>query len=70
MNLKRRATFLADIDDSGRNPARAQPVAPTVLPADSAASIPDFSSIRWHPSLPGFEPACIWSNFADKPIAV
>jgi hypothetical protein len=31
-------------------------VAPTVRPANSGASIPDFSGIWWHPSLPGFEP--------------
>jgi hypothetical protein len=31
-------------------------VAPGAGPADGGASIPDFSGIWWHPSLPGFEP--------------
>ena len=40
-------------------PAFGQAVAPTVAPADSkqsAASIPDFSGMRVHGSIPGFEP--------------
>jgi hypothetical protein len=41
-------------------PALGQTAAPAVGPAGSethgAASIPDFSGIWWHPSLPGFEP--------------
>lgn len=40
--------------------ALAQTAAPTAGPAASAtqgaASLPDFSGIWWHPSLPGFEP--------------
>jgi hypothetical protein len=31
-------------------------VAPAAGPADGGASIPDFSRVWWHPSLPGFEP--------------
>jgi ABC-type sugar transport system substrate-binding protein len=31
-------------------------VGQTAAPATQAASIPDFSGVWWHPSLPGFEP--------------
>jgi hypothetical protein len=31
-------------------------VAPAAGAADGGASIPDFSGVWWHPSLPGFEP--------------
>jgi hypothetical protein len=37
-------------------PAWGQTVAPSAGPADGGASIPDFSGVWWHPSLPGFEP--------------
>jgi hypothetical protein len=37
-------------------PAWGQSVAPAAGPADGGASIPDFSGVWWHPSLPGFEP--------------
>jgi hypothetical protein len=37
-------------------PAWGQTVAPGAGPADGGASIPDFSGVWWHPSLPGFEP--------------
>src|SRR5580704_8180185 len=37
-------------------PAWGQTVAPVAGPADGGASIPDFSGVWWHPSLPGFEP--------------
>jgi len=37
-------------------PARGQTAAPSAGPADGGASIPDFSGVWWHPSLPGFEP--------------
>jgi hypothetical protein len=37
-------------------PAWGQTVAPAAGPADGGASIPDFSGVWWHPSLPGFEP--------------
>ena len=36
--------------------ALGQTEAPAAGPADGAASIPDFSGVWWHPSLPGFEP--------------
>ena len=57
MNLKRRGYFsLFILTAAAAMPAWGQTVAPTVRPADSGASIPDFSGIWWHPSLPGFEP--------------
>ena len=37
-------------------PAWGQTVAAAAGPADGGASIPDFSGVWWHPSLPGFEP--------------
>jgi hypothetical protein len=37
-------------------PAWGQTVAPVAGPADGSASVPDFSGVWWHPSLPGFEP--------------
>jgi len=57
MNLKRRGYLsLLILTAAAAMPAWGQTVAPTVRPADSRASIPDFSGIWWHPSLPGFEP--------------
>ncbi len=37
-------------------PAWGQTAAPVAGPAGGGASIPDFSGVWWHPSLPGFEP--------------
>jgi hypothetical protein len=37
-------------------PVWGQTVTPAAGPADGVASIPDFSGVWWHPSLPGFEP--------------
>jgi hypothetical protein len=57
MNLKRRVHLsLLILTAAAATPAWGQTGAPTVRPADSRASIPDFSGIWWHPSLPGFEP--------------
>ena len=62
MNLKRRKiTSTGDTGDSGAaTPALGQTVTPAGAPAGNAAygaaSIPDFSGIWWHPSLPGPEP--------------
>ncbi len=57
MNLKRRVHLsLLILTAAAAIPAWGQTVAPTVRSADSRASIPDFSGIWWHPSLPGFEP--------------
>src|SRR5215468_5332929 len=57
MNLKRLGYFsLFILTAAAAMPAWGQTVAPTVRPADSGASIPNFSGIWWHPSLPGFEP--------------
>jgi hypothetical protein len=57
MHLKRRVHLsLLILTAAVAMPAWGQTVAPTVRPTDSRASIPDFSGIWWHPSLPGFEP--------------
>src|SRR5215475_12824482 len=56
MNLKRRGYLSLLTLTAAAIPALGQTAAPTVRPADSSASIPDFSGIWWHPSLPGFEP--------------
>jgi hypothetical protein len=57
MNLKRQCyVSLLILTAAAATPAWGQTVAPTVRPAGSGASIPDFSGIWWHPSLPGFEP--------------
>jgi hypothetical protein len=57
MNLKRRGylSFLILMAASAM-PAWGQTVVSAVRPGGSSASIPDFSGIWWHPSLPGFEP--------------
>jgi hypothetical protein len=57
MNLKRRGylSFLI-LTAASAMPAWGQTVVPAVRPGGSGASIPDFSGIWWHPSLPGFEP--------------
>jgi hypothetical protein len=62
MNLQRRDFLLAvTLAAAAATPAFGQAVAPTVGPADSAgthsaASIPDFSGMWVHGSIPGFEP--------------
>jgi hypothetical protein len=56
MNLKRRGYLSLLILTAAAMPAVGQTATPAVRPADSSASIPDFSGIWWHPSLPGFEP--------------
>jgi hypothetical protein len=61
MSMKQRQ-FLAlmALAAAAATPALGQTVAPAVATAGSAAqgaaSVPDFSGIWWHPSLPGFEP--------------
>src|SRR5450631_1174304 len=52
---QRRLFFAAALAAAVATPALAQTVAPTAG-THGAASIPDFSGIWWHPSLPGFEP--------------
>jgi hypothetical protein len=57
MNAKRRDYLLLMIlAAAAAMPAWGQTVAPGAGPADGGASIPDFSGVWWHPSLPGFEP--------------
>jgi len=57
MNAKRRDYLLLMILAAAASmPAWGQTVAPGAGPADGGASIPDFSGVWWHPSLPGFEP--------------
>jgi len=61
MNMHRWAfLLLVTLAAAAAPPALGQTVAPTVGAASNgtqgAASIPDFSGIWWHPSLPGFEP--------------
>jgi hypothetical protein len=57
MNAKRRDYLLLMIlAAAAAMPAWGQAVAPGAGPADGGASIPDFSGVWWHPSLPGFEP--------------
>jgi hypothetical protein len=60
MNVQRRNfLLLVTLAGAAATPTWGQPVAPTVGPSDSgthsAASIPDFSGIWFHPFLPGFE---------------
>jgi hypothetical protein len=57
MKAKRRNYLLLMIlAATAAMPAWGQTVAPSAGPADRGASIPDFSGVWWHPSLPGFEP--------------
>src|ERR1700677_533709 len=61
MNVQRRDFLLvATLAAAVAMPAWGQTVAPAAGPANSvasgAASIPDFSGVWRHPSLPGFEP--------------
>jgi hypothetical protein len=57
MKAKRRNHLLLMIlAATAAMPAWGQTVAPSAGPADGGASIPDFSGVWWHPSLPGFEP--------------
>src|SRR6202140_4012069 len=59
MNMQRRELLLlVTLAAAAATPAWGQTVAPAAGAASSqgAASIPDFSGIWWHPSLPGFEP--------------
>jgi hypothetical protein len=52
MKAKRRNYLLLMILAAAAMPT----VAPAAQAADGGASIPDFSGVWWHPSLPGFEP--------------
>ena len=57
MKAKRRNYLLLMIlAAAAAMPAWGQTVAPDGGPAEGDASIPDFSGVWWHPSLPGFEP--------------
>jgi hypothetical protein len=60
MNGQRNFVLLAALAAAAATPVFAQTAAPFGGPADSAAqgaaSVPDFSGIWWHPSLPGLEP--------------
>ncbi len=61
MNVQRRDfVLLAIVAAAAAAPALGQDAAPAVGPANSgaqsAASVPDFSGIWGHPSIPGFEP--------------
>jgi hypothetical protein len=60
MNVQRDFLLLVTLAAAAATPAVGQTVAPAVGPASSgsqdAASIPDFSGVWRHPSLPGFEP--------------
>src|SRR5260370_3995199 len=60
MTLQRDFLLLAILTAAAATPALGQTVAPAVGPAGSGkqgvASIPDFSGVWRHPSLPGFEP--------------
>src|SRR5450631_1697334 len=57
---QRNFLLLVTLAAAAATPALGQAVAPSVGAAGSAtqggASVPDFSGIWWHPSLPGFEP--------------
>jgi hypothetical protein len=56
MNVHRRNILvLVTLAAAAATPALGQTAAPATGP-QGAASIPDFSGIWWHPSLPGFEP--------------
>jgi hypothetical protein len=60
MTLQRRDFLLVVVLGAAAAPAFGQAVAPTVAPAnsgkESAASVPDFSGMWVHGSIPGFEP--------------
>src|ERR1700692_120219 len=57
MMAKRRNYLLLMIVAGGAaSPSGGQTGAPAAGAADGGASIPDFSGVWWHPSLPGFEP--------------
>jgi hypothetical protein len=58
MNVQRDFFLLVALAASAATPALGQTVAPAVAPAGSGSqeSIPDFSGVWRHPSLPGFEP--------------
>ena len=59
MNAKRRDYLLSMIlvaAAAAAMPAWGQTAPPAAHPADGGTSIPDFSGVWWHPSLPGFEP--------------
>ena len=57
MSAKRRDYLLLMIlAAAAAMPTWGQTVAPGAGPVDGGASIPDFSGVWWHPSLPGFEP--------------
>ena len=61
MTLQRRDFLLVvTLAAAAATPALGQAVAPTVAPAnrgkESAASVPDFSGMWVHGSIPGFEP--------------
>ena len=61
MTLQRRDVLLVvTLAAAAATPAFGQAVAPTVAPAnsgkESAASVPDFSGMWIHGSIPGFEP--------------
>jgi hypothetical protein len=60
MHRQRKFLLLMTLATAAATPALGQDLAPAVGPvssgAQSAASIPDFSGIWGHPSLPGFEP--------------
>ena len=61
MNLRQpKFLLLAAVAIAAATPAVGQTAAPaagtTASATQGAASVPDFSGIWWHPSLPGFEP--------------
>jgi hypothetical protein len=57
MNLERRTFFLSvTLAAAAAMPGSGQTVGPATSGAQGAASIPDFSGIWGHLSLPGFEP--------------
>jgi hypothetical protein len=57
MNIQRRnLVLLVTVAAAMATPALGQTPAPAAGATQGAASIPDFSGIWWHPSLPGFEP--------------
>jgi hypothetical protein len=53
---RRDILLLVTLAAAAATPALGQTAAPAVGAASSAASVPDFSGIWRHPSLPGFEP--------------
>jgi len=56
MGKRRNDLLLMILAAAAATSALGQTEAPAAGPADGAASIPDFSGVWWHPSLPGFEP--------------